>query len=83
MRFGVLNREKLKHSNTSTEASVFADYARMDYFVICHTEISKWYANRYRKMLESGECTLSYTPNYKLDKQPIGGGHHTHPVKGF
>ena len=36
-----------------------------------------------RKMLESGECTVSYTPNYKLEKQAIGGGHHTHPTKGF
>ena len=62
---------------------IFADYARMDYYLVCHTEISKWYANRYQRMLESGECTISYTPNYKLEKQGIGGGHHTHPVKGF
>ncbi|MFY9871019.1 MAG: DNA polymerase domain-containing protein, partial [Candidatus Nitrosopolaris sp.] len=62
---------------------IFAGYSGMDYFIVCHTEISKWYANRYRKMLESGECTVSYTPNYKLDKQAIGGGHHTHPTKGF
>ena len=34
-------------------------------------------------MLESGECTVFYTPNYRLHKQAIGGGHHTHPVKGF
>jgi DNA polymerase, archaea type len=34
-------------------------------------------------MLESGECTISYTPNYKLEKQAIGGGHHTSPTKGF
>ena len=40
-------------------------------------------ANRYKKMLESGECTVSYTSNYKLKKQPIGGGHHTPPVKDF
>ena len=40
---------------------VFADYAKMDYYSVCHTEISKWYANRYRKMLESGECTVFYT----------------------
>ena len=62
---------------------IFAGYAKMDYYPVCHTEISKWYANRYQKMLESGECTISYTPNYKLEKQAIGGGHHTHPVKGF
>ena len=62
---------------------IFADYAKMDYYMVCHTEISKWYANRYKKMLESGESTISYTPNYKLEKQAIGGGHHTQPVKGF
>ena len=62
---------------------IFAGYSGMDYFIVCHTEISKWYANRYRKMLESGECTILYTPNYKLAKQAIGGGHHTHPTKGF
>jgi DNA polymerase elongation subunit (family B) len=62
---------------------IFAGYAKMDYYLVCHTEISRWYANRYRKMLESGEFTVSYTPNYKLYKQAIGGGHHTHPIKGF
>lgn len=62
---------------------VFADYAKMDYYTVCHTDISTWYANLYNKMLESGECTIYYTPNYKLDKQPIGGGHHTDPAKGF
>src|SRR5215469_5214358 len=41
------------------------------------------YANRYQKMLESGECTVYFTPNYRLDKQAIGGGHHTPPIKGF
>ena len=34
-------------------------------------------------MLEFGECTVFYTPNYKLDKQAIGAGHHTPPIKGF
>ncbi|MFY9870527.1 MAG: DNA polymerase domain-containing protein, partial [Candidatus Nitrosopolaris sp.] len=62
---------------------IFAGYAKMDYYPVCHTEISKWYANRYRKMLESGECTVSHTPNYKLEKQAIGGGHHTNPINGF
>jgi DNA polymerase, archaea type len=55
----------------------------MDYYLVCHTDISTWYANRYQKMLESGECTVTSTPNYKLDKQVIGGGHHTDPIKGF
>jgi DNA polymerase, archaea type len=62
---------------------IFAGYAKMDYYLACHSEISTWYANRYQKMLESGESTVSYTPNYKLDKQAIGGGHHTSPIKGF
>ena len=62
---------------------IFAAYANMDYYLVCQTEISTWYANRYTKMLESGECTVSYTLNYKLDKQAIGGGHHTPPIKGF
>ncbi len=62
---------------------VFASYAKMDYYPVCHTDISRWYSNRYQKMLESGESTVSYTPNYKLIKQPIGGGRHTHPTEGF
>lgn len=41
---------------------IFARYAQMDYYLTCHTEISNWYANRYRTMLESGECTVFYTP---------------------
>jgi DNA polymerase elongation subunit (family B) len=62
---------------------IFSAYAQMDYYLVCHTEISYWYANRYQKMLEARECTVFYTPNYRLDKQPIGGGHHTSPTKGF
>ncbi|MFY9871271.1 MAG: DNA polymerase domain-containing protein [Candidatus Nitrosopolaris sp.] len=61
---------------------IFAGYSGMDYPVVCHTEISKWYANRYKRMLESRECT-AYTPNFKLEKRAIGGGHHTNPIKGF
>ena len=62
---------------------VFASYADMDYYQTCHTEIGRWYANRYRKMLESAECTVSFTPNYRLDKQDIGGGEHIRPTRGF
>jgi DNA polymerase elongation subunit (family B) len=62
---------------------IFAGYAEMDYYRVCHTNVSTWYANRYKKMLESGECTIVYTPNYRLSKEPIGGGHHTTPVRGF
>jgi DNA polymerase I len=62
---------------------IFAGYAEMDYYRVCHTNVSTWYANRYKKMLESGECTITHTPNYTLPKQPIGGGHHTTPARGF
>ena len=62
---------------------IFAHYAELDYFMACHTNISYWYANKYDKMIEKSECTLSFTPNYKLTKQSISGGHHSIPVKGF
>ena len=47
---------------------IFADYVEMDYYVVWRTEISKRYANRYKKMMESGECTVFYTPNYKIGR---------------
>jgi len=62
---------------------IFAHYAKLDYFMTCHTNISFWYANKYDKMIEKGECTVSFTPNHKLPKLPISGGHHSIPVKGF
>ena len=62
---------------------IFANYAEMDYFLTCHTSVGYWYANKYDKMIESGECTLSFTPNYNLPKQPISGGHHSLAVKRF
>jgi DNA polymerase I len=62
---------------------VFAAYAEMDYYKVCHTNVSTWYANKYMKMIERGECILSFTPDYKLQKQEIGGGHHVNPVKAF
>jgi DNA polymerase, archaea type len=62
---------------------VFATYSEMDYFKICHTNVSAWYANKYTKMIERGECILSLTPDYKLQKQKIGGGHHVTPIKAF
>jgi DNA polymerase elongation subunit (family B) len=61
----------------------FAKYAEMNYFKICNTDVSKWYENKYEKMIASGKITLDYTPNYKLEKQEYGGGHHTIPKKGF
>jgi DNA polymerase elongation subunit (family B) len=62
---------------------IFAGYAEMDYYKVCHTNVSTWYANRYKKMLESGECTITCTPNYRLPKEPISGGHHTTPICRF
>ncbi|MFY9872522.1 MAG: hypothetical protein WAK17_22660 [Candidatus Nitrosopolaris sp.] len=56
---------------------IFAAYAEMEYYLVCHTEISTWYANRYKKMLESRECTISYTPNYKLETGNSGRTPHT------
>ena len=62
---------------------VFSDYAEMDYYKTCHTNVSRWYENKYKKMIERGESVLNYTPDYKLKKQDISGGHHTVPSKGF
>ncbi len=62
---------------------IFAHYAEMDYYVVCHTSVSNWYSNKYEKMIERGDCTLSYTPYYSLEKKEIGGGHHTRSQKGL
>ena len=62
---------------------VFAGYAEMDYYNVCHTSVSAWYANKYKKMIERGEGNLSTTPNYTLKKQEIGGGHHIIPAKAL
>ena len=62
---------------------VFAAYAEMDYYKVCYTNVSTWYANKYRKMIERGECILSFTPDDKVQKQEIGGGHHVIPAKAF
>jgi DNA polymerase I len=62
---------------------VFAGYAEMDYYNVCHTSVSAWYANKYKKMIERGESILSTTPNYTLKKQEIGGGHHIIPAKAL
>ncbi|MGD9673665.1 MAG: DNA polymerase domain-containing protein [Candidatus Nitrosocosmicus sp.] len=61
----------------------FSKYGEMDYFKVCNTDVSKWYENKYEKMIARGEVTLDHTPNYKLEKQEYGGGHHTIPKKGF
>ena len=62
---------------------VFSIYAEMDYHKVCHTNVSEWYESKYKKMIERGEITLDFTPDYKLEKQKISGGHHTIPRKGF
>ncbi|ALI35433.1 DNA polymerase I [Candidatus Nitrosocosmicus oleophilus] len=62
---------------------IFSHYAKMDYYVVCHTSVSNWYSNKYEKMIERGDCTLSYTPYYSLEKKEIGGGHHTRSQRGL
>jgi DNA polymerase elongation subunit (family B) len=61
----------------------FSVYSEMDYFIVCHTNVSKWYEHKYKKMIERDEGTIEFTPNYRLKKQNIGGGHHTTPKKAF
>ncbi len=34
-------------------------------------------------MIDRGESSVDFTPDYKLLKQQIAGGHHTNPKKGF
>lgn len=55
----------------------------MDYFRVCHTNVSKWYEQKYKNMIERDEGTIEFTPNYGMKKQNIGGGHHTIPKKAF
>ncbi len=62
---------------------VFSSYAEMDYYKVCNTNVSRWYTNKYKKMIERQDVTTDYTPDYKLEKQKISGGHHTIPKKGF
>jgi DNA polymerase I len=62
---------------------VFSGYSEIDYYKVCHTNVSSWYENKYAKMIERGESVLNYTPDYKLNKQDISGGHHTVPKRGF
>jgi DNA polymerase, archaea type len=62
---------------------VFSNYSEMDYYKVCNTNVSKWYESKYKKMIEREEITLDFSPNYKLKKQEMMGGHHTNPSKGF
>jgi|tagenome__1003787_1003787.scaffolds.fasta_scaffold20959205_3 DNA polymerase I len=62
---------------------VFSHYSELDYYRACHTTVGTWYAYKYKKMIERGDVTLDFNPEYKLEKQQISGGHHTTPKKGF
>ncbi len=62
---------------------VFSQYSELDYYKTCNTNVSKWYETKYKKMIERGDVILDLTPDYKLEKQEIGGGHHTEPKRGF
>jgi DNA replicative helicase MCM subunit Mcm2 (Cdc46/Mcm family)/DNA polymerase elongation subunit (family B) len=61
----------------------FSAYSELDYFKVCHTNVTKWYKQKYKNMLQRGEGTVDFTPDYKLKKENIAGGHHTIPKKGF
>ncbi|MDF0682296.1 MAG: DNA polymerase domain-containing protein [Candidatus Nitrosocosmicus sp.] len=61
----------------------FSAYSELDYFIVCHTNVAKWYEQKYKNMLQRGEGTIDSTPDYKLEKESIAGGHHTIPKKGF
>jgi DNA polymerase I len=57
-------------------------HAEMDYIIVCHTGVTKWYANIYNKMIERGECTLQCY-DHTIRKQEIAGGNSIEPIKGF
>ncbi len=62
---------------------VLSYYAEMDYYKICHTTVSSWYSNKYKRMIKRGDCTIDFTPNYRVEKRKIIGGHHTIPKRGL
>ena len=62
---------------------LIAEYSEVDYQICCDTNKTWWDANIYNKMLERGEITLEYTPDYKLPKKQIGGGHQFPSKAGF
>jgi DNA polymerase elongation subunit (family B) len=59
-----------------------AEYSEVDYQICCYTDKTWWYANIYDKMLERGEITLEFTPDYKLPKT-FRGGHQFPSKPGF
>ena len=61
----------------------FSAYSELDYFKVCHTNVTKWYEQKYTKMIQRGEGTVDFTPDYRMKKENIAGGHHTIPKKGF
>ncbi|MGA7900959.1 MAG: hypothetical protein WCA39_19100 [Nitrososphaeraceae archaeon] len=62
---------------------LIAEYSEVDYQICCYTNKTWWDANIYDKMLERGEITLEFTPDYKLPKKRIGGGHQFPSKAGF
>ena len=54
---------------------LIAEYSEVDYQICCYTNKTWWDANIYDKMLERGEITLEFTPDYQLSKKQFGGGH--------
>ena len=62
---------------------LIAEYSEVDYQICCYTNKTWWDANIYDKMLERGEITLEFTPDYKLPKKQFGGGHQFPSKAGF
>jgi DNA polymerase, archaea type len=58
-------------------------YSEMDYYRCCHTGVSQWYANIYKKMINRRECVFEYNQNKKIPKRYIAGGNSVQPKKGF
>jgi DNA polymerase I len=62
---------------------LIAEYSEVDYQICCYTNKTWWDANIYDKMLERGEITLEFTPDYKLSRKQFGGGHQFPSKAGF
>jgi len=62
---------------------LIAEYSEVDYQICCFTNKTWWDANIYDKMLERGEITLEFTPDYRLPKKQFGGGHQFPSKAGF
>jgi|tagenome__1003787_1003787.scaffolds.fasta_scaffold20982569_2 DNA polymerase I len=62
---------------------LIAEYSEVHYQICCFTNKTWWDANIYDNMLERGEITLEYTPDYRLPKKQFGGGHQFPSKAGF